>query len=229
MPIAKNSRRVHVPALYDEPPKSEKKTPATRADKKFKKRGGLMGFADNISVEKVGDQAKKAGAMIGGLLIGGVASSAVDKWFPAEGSKTAPFLKGLAIVAVGTLVTQSSKDEMFRYAGMGIAAAGGVKIINNIVGKPIVNLNGADDILNGLMGFFGDETAAPAVAGPEHTVDLTLGAGYEDVSGLDAALAALNAATEEMGAAPETAQPSKTEYAISSPERIDMSGIGLVA
>ena len=227
MPIAKNSRRVHVPALYDEPPKRGK-TPATRADKKFKKRGGLMGFADNISVEKMGDQAKKAGAVIGGLLIGGVACSALDKWFPAENSKTAPFLKGLGVVAVGTLITHSSKDEMFKYAGMGVAAAGGVKIVNNIMGKPIVNLNGADDILNGLMGFFGDETAAPAVAGPEHTVDLTLGAGYEDVSGLDAALASLNAATEEMGAAQETAQVIRPDYSISG-DAIDMSGIGLVA
>lgn len=227
MPIAKNSRRVSVPALYDEPPKRGK-TPETRADKKFKKRGGLMGFADNISVEKMGDQAKKAGALLGGLLIGGVASSALNKFFPAEGSKAAPFVKGVSIVAIGTLITHSSKDEMFRYAGMGVALAGGVKIVNGIVGKPVVNLNGADEMFNGLMGFFGDEPA-PAVAGPEHTVDLTLGAGYEDVSGLDAALAALNAATEEMGAAQETAQPSKTEYAISSPERIDMSGIGLVA
>lgn len=229
MPIAKNSRRVSVPALYDEPPKSGTKKPATRADKKFKKRGGFMGFADNISVEKMGDQAKKAGALLGGLLIGGVGISALDKFFPAEGSKTAPFAKGLAIVALGTVITHSSKDEMFRHAGMGVALAGGVKIVNGIVGKPVVNLNGADEMFNGLMGFFGDETAAPAVAGAEHTVDLTLGAGYEDVSGLDAALAALNETTETMGAAQETAQVIRPEYAISSPERIDMSGIGLVA
>lgn len=213
MPVVK-SRKVTVPALIDEPPKSGTRKPETRADKKFKKRGGLMGFADNISVEKMGDQAKKAGALLGGLLIGGVASSALDKFFPAEGSKAAPFVKGVSIVAIGTLITHSSKDEMFRYAGMGVALAGGVKIVNGIVGKPVVNLNGADEMFNGLMGFFGDETAAPAVSGPEQTVDLTLGAGYEDVSGLDAALAALNATTEEMGAV----QEATSVYTISSPE-----------
>ena len=164
---------------------------AHRKSKKRNKRRGMHGISQHsgkpsiakaASVSSVMDVGKKAAFTIAGLVIGNIASNSLDKIINKDGADgIKKYLAPVATAAGGAIAAGMLKDDM-KYLGIGIAAAGGIKVVKQAMGKDLLS---GDDSIQGLLGLEEDGSMIPGIGAPAAMRELEEAVRSIQVSGGD--------------------------------------------
>jgi len=140
--------------------------------KKRNKRRGLRGVSHHsgkasiaraVSVSSVMDVGKKAAFTIAGLVIGNIASNSLEKIINKDGTEgIKKYIAPIATAAGGAIAAGMLKDDM-KYLGIGIAAAGGIKVVKQAFNKDLL---AGDDSIQGLLGLEDEGSMIPGIGAP---------------------------------------------------------------
>jgi hypothetical protein len=124
---------------------------------------GRAAIAHAASMNNVMDVGKKAAYTIAGMIVGNIASNSLEKMINKDGSDgIKKYIAPVATVAGGAIAAGMLKDDM-KYLGVGIAAAGGIKVVKQAFNKDLLN---GEDTIQGLLGLEDDGDLIPGIGAP---------------------------------------------------------------
>jgi|GEM_PF-1025546 hypothetical protein len=110
------------------------------------------------------DSLKRIGCMLLGVGVGTFISRKLSDTVQTSGvdgiSNYAHYIGPAAVAIAGLMAHQSSKDGMLRDVALGASISGASTIVNNVIGKQVVSLNG--DVEPLLPGMGGDIPLLPS-------------------------------------------------------------------